>query len=419
MASSLPSSTSVSPPDSPPLQQPHRSEQQPPPPPQQLPPMAVPLPSSSTDLDTSSRHHTYSRKQKSLGLLCSNFLSLYDRNDVRLIGLDDAASRLGVERRRIYDIVNVLESVGVLARRAKNQYTWKGFGAIPIALKELKEEGMRENTNGFDGNDFAKVSDDEDDDERLSNPSTGSQNDKSNPNSAVKGLLKDNRREKSLALLTQNFVKLFVCSNAKLISLDEAAKLLLGDAHNSSIMRTKVRRLYDIANVLSSMKLIEKTHTTDTRKPAFRWLGCRGKAENEQAPVDSRKRMFGSDITNIGFKRSKVESLFDTNLNQDLKVQKQGKFDSLVHDLDRGNSDHDSKQTLKSYQFGPFAPASVSKVGAPENNSGKRVHDWESLASTHRPQYQNQALKDLFSHYVEAWKSWYSEVAGKKPIQIS
>nr|XP_023908484.1 pectinesterase inhibitor 10-like [Quercus suber] len=91
MASSLPSSTSVSPPDSPPLQQPHRSEQPPPPPPQQQqqpPPMAVPLPSSSTDLDTSSRHHTYSRKQKSLGLLCSNFLSLYDRNDVRLIGLD-------------------------------------------------------------------------------------------------------------------------------------------------------------------------------------------------------------------------------------------------------------------------------------------------------------------------------------------
>lgn len=315
--------------------------------------------------------------------------------------------------------MNVLESVGVLARRAKNQYTWKGFGAIPIALKELKEEGMRENANGFDGNDFAKVSDDEDDDERLSNPSTGSQNDKSNPNSAVKCLQKDNRREKSLALLTQNFVKLFVCSNAKLISLDEAAKLLLGDAHNSSIMRTKVRRLYDIANVLSSMKLIEKTHTTDTRKPAFRWLGCRGKAENEQAPVDSRKRMFGSDITNSGFKRSKVESLFDTNLNQDPKVQKQGKFDSLVHDLDRGNSERDSKQTLKSYQFGPFAPASVSKAGAPENNSVKRVHDWESLASTHRPQYQNQALKDLFSHYVEAWKSWYSEVAGKKPIQIS
>lgn len=37
----------------------------------------------------------------------------------------------------------------------------------------------------------------------------------------------------------------------------------------------KVRRLYDIANVLRSLKLIEKFHVTEAggRKPAFKWIG--------------------------------------------------------------------------------------------------------------------------------------------------
>ncbi|KAL1371672.1 hypothetical protein HN51_001921 [Arachis hypogaea] len=369
---------------------------------------------------STSRHSVpQSRKQKALGLLCTNFLSLYNRHDVQFIGLDDAAARLGVERRRIYDIVNILESIGVLARKAKNQYTWKGFGAIPGAFHELKEEGLRENTYAFEGgNDNLKGSDDEDDEEAFSNPGTGSQNEKSNSNSnsnsttLSKSLKNDNRREKSLALLTQNFVKLFVCSNIEMISLDEAANLLLGDGHSSSLMRTKVRRLYDIANVLSSMNLIEKTHTTDTRKPAFRWLGLRGKAPNESIqncsnPNESRKRAFGSDVTNISFERNIVEL-------GDFASKKLKKLDN-GSDIGQANS---FQQASKGFQFGPFAPSYVPKVEIPENNSVKKFHDWDSLAIKHRPQYQNQALRELFSHYMEAWKSWYSEVVGKNPMQI-
>ncbi|KAK2452296.1 E2F transcription factor E2FE [Trifolium repens] len=40
----------------------------------------------------------------------------------------------------------------------------------------------------------------------------------------------------------------------------------------------------------------------------------------------------------------------------------------------------------QNYQFGPFASA---KVGTSENKV-KQVHDWESLATEHCPQYQNQ-----------------------------
>ncbi|KAK6924906.1 E2F/DP family, winged-helix DNA-binding domain [Dillenia turbinata] len=349
-----------------------------------------------------SKSQTYSRKQKSLGLLCTNFLKLYNREDVHLIGLDNAASLLGVERRRIYDIVNVLESIGVLARKAKNQYSWKGFKGIPRALKELKEEGLRE---GFIAHQYhairdAKVSDDDgddyddDDDERGLNPNSSSQPDRSNSSSASKTLgasKSDNRREKSLGLLTQNFVKLFVCSNVELISLEEAARILLGDGQHASIMRTKVRRLYDIANVLSSMHLIEKIHHPETRKPAFRWLGLKF-ADVAATSVDfneSKKRVFGTEITNTSYKRNKVEPV---EKNMYPKLNMHVKDETLENEVQMNMLDQDMNQSSKSYRFGPFAPNSMPKPKAiaPEGSRIRKVHDFESLADIYCPQYQNQ-----------------------------
>lgn len=55
-------------------------------------------------------------------------------------------------------------------------------------------------------------------------------------------------------------------------TLDEAAKILSQDDNK---LKTKIRRLYDIANVLKSIGLIRKTHL-DSRKPAFEWVGING-----------------------------------------------------------------------------------------------------------------------------------------------
>lgn len=49
-----------------------------------------------------------------------------------------------------------------------------------------------------------------------------------------------------------------------------------GAAEDEVRIKTKIRRLYDIANILSSLRLIEKTHLTESRKPAFRWLHVEG-----------------------------------------------------------------------------------------------------------------------------------------------
>ncbi|KAG8438427.1 hypothetical protein GDO86_008924 [Hymenochirus boettgeri] len=79
--------------------------------------------------------------------------------------------------------------------------------------------------------------------------------------------------------MSQRFVMLFLVSEPPIVSLEVAAKILIGEDQledlDKSKFKTKIRRLYDIANVLTSLNLVKKVHVTEEkgRKPAFQWTG--------------------------------------------------------------------------------------------------------------------------------------------------
>ena len=81
---------------------------------------------------------------------------------------------------------------------------------------------------------------------------------------------------KSLGHFCQQFIRLFVTWK-DVLSLEEAAKQIsVGEVYDEKLLKTKIRRLYDIANVLQSIGLIHKTQMSNSRKPAFKWVGLSG-----------------------------------------------------------------------------------------------------------------------------------------------
>ncbi|XP_014780551.1 transcription factor E2F5 [Octopus bimaculoides] len=92
-------------------------------------------------------HTTPSRHEKSLGLLTTKFVSLLQEAKDGVLDLKVAADTLAVrQKRRIYDITNVLEGIGLIEKKSKNSIQWKGAGPgcnsreISDRLVNLKKE---------------------------------------------------------------------------------------------------------------------------------------------------------------------------------------------------------------------------------------------------------------------------------------
>ena len=253
----------------------------------------------------------YSRKKKSLGVLAENFLQRYQNcTPGTEVIVDEAAVELGVERRRIYDVVNILESIQLVVKKGKNTYSWLGKDYLPDVFGKLQSTAITDYPE--DAKRYGLTTADED---PNATDGDGIQSRRNSMSSIASDDSKNTFR--SLAKLSQQFLQVFLVGY-DILSLPQASEMIqgtlsaeayaaIGSAHAHLATRydphappppclenplefrraaqrglkTKIRRLYDIANVFLSVGLLRKVDASPTtstidalssnRRPNFQW----------------------------------------------------------------------------------------------------------------------------------------------------
>ncbi|XP_057566529.1 transcription factor E2F2 isoform X3 [Hippopotamus amphibius kiboko] len=82
------------------------------------------------------------RYDTSLGLLTKKFIYLLSESEDGVLDLNWAAEVLDVQKRRIYDITNVLEGIQLIRKKAKNNIQWVGLFEDPTRPGKQQQLGQ-------------------------------------------------------------------------------------------------------------------------------------------------------------------------------------------------------------------------------------------------------------------------------------
>lgn len=187
-----------------------------------------------------------SRTKMSLGMLARTFIDGHDKipRDSPIV-LDEMAKEFNVERRRIYDVVNILEAIKIVVKKGKNTYHWMGIKHLDYMFAFLQEQAST---------DFP-----------------------------VERSIFTDGESRSLFKLAQQFLECFLMGNTSLSLPSIAARIFpslqesqpkprLGETEAAAVLRqqrslkTKIRRLYDIANVYMAVGIVVKNEG-----PVYNW----------------------------------------------------------------------------------------------------------------------------------------------------
>jgi hypothetical protein len=181
------------------------------------------------ETSTPRRRNCSNRDSKGLHQMSRALIRLLSNNPNENYPLDAICSKIQVEKRKIYDLINILTSIQMIERVSKGVYKWLGTASILGFLNSLPE--------------FVNLSN-------------------------------DLKAEKSLSSMCYCFLS-FMKSRQE-SSIENAAESLTKSLPNtkpvnSITFRSKIRRLYDISKILATVGLIE--NLSENKKPIMKWVG--------------------------------------------------------------------------------------------------------------------------------------------------
>ncbi|XP_039490221.1 transcription factor E2f1 [Drosophila santomea] len=87
--------------------------------------LSTPQQQLAASVASSSSSGDRNRADTSLGILTKKFVDLLQESPDGVVDLNEASNRLHVQKRRIYDITNVLEGINILEKKSKNNIQWR------------------------------------------------------------------------------------------------------------------------------------------------------------------------------------------------------------------------------------------------------------------------------------------------------
>ncbi|XP_017007507.3 transcription factor E2f1 [Drosophila takahashii] len=87
--------------------------------------LSTPQQQLAASVASSSASGDRNRADTSLGILTKKFVDLLQESPDGVVDLNEASNRLHVQKRRIYDITNVLEGINILEKKSKNNIQWR------------------------------------------------------------------------------------------------------------------------------------------------------------------------------------------------------------------------------------------------------------------------------------------------------